>query len=122
MPGYGFTAQESRLNVLFTRQRCGLVIVGDIHMDGIRGKGNAGGKAKAVKVETITGDTMMMKPTALLKMYRSLHHNNRVGSVVVRGQDDGKGGDEWKGPEKGGQNEGKKRDGKKPQGKEGVNA
>ncbi|KAF0318648.1 DNA helicase [Colletotrichum asianum] len=33
-PGPGFTKNRNRLNVLLTRQRCGLVIFGDIHVAG----------------------------------------------------------------------------------------
>lgn len=33
-PGPGFTKKRSRLNVLLTRQRCGLVIIGDINVVG----------------------------------------------------------------------------------------
>lgn len=123
-PGFGFTAVQSRLNTLFTRQRCGLVIVGDIGMEGVVDVPNGKGKrkrkrkteaseVKAVAVETLSGDRVMVRPTALLKMYRSLYRNKRVGSVVVRDKDNSKGGNEGNGyemPEK------------KPQGKEGVNA
>lgn len=34
-PGPGFTADEKRLNVMLTRQRCGLVIVADLYITGI---------------------------------------------------------------------------------------
>ncbi|EHK15922.1 uncharacterized protein TRIVIDRAFT_9480, partial [Trichoderma virens Gv29-8] len=31
-PGPGFTSHEQRLNVMLTRHRCGLVVVGDINV------------------------------------------------------------------------------------------
>ncbi|EEU36366.1 uncharacterized protein NECHADRAFT_29496, partial [Fusarium vanettenii 77-13-4] len=31
-PGPGFTAEAQRLNVMLTRHKCGLVIVGDIYV------------------------------------------------------------------------------------------
>ncbi|KAI8157314.1 hypothetical protein K4K49_004629 [Colletotrichum sp. SAR 10_70] len=41
-PGPGFTKNRNRLNVLLTRQRCGLVIFGDIHVAGPLNKSHFG--------------------------------------------------------------------------------
>lgn len=55
-PGPGITSDEQRLNVMLTRQRCGLVIVGDLNVTGtlvedsngkIKDKGKGKGKGKA---------------------------------------------------------------------------
>ncbi|KAK1983080.1 P-loop containing nucleoside triphosphate hydrolase protein [Colletotrichum cereale] len=55
-PGPGFTRNPQRLNVALTRQRCGLVIVGDIDVAG------PVDKAKAKKEHVRKGEFLLMEP------------------------------------------------------------
>ncbi|TEA21718.1 DNA-binding protein SMUBP-2 [Colletotrichum sidae] len=82
-PGCGFTAMPSRLNVLFTRQRCGLVIVGDINIKGLKDKTDVK-KMKAITTYDQYGNIVYPRPTVLLKMYREFYSCNRVAREVVR--------------------------------------
>ncbi|KAM0285762.1 hypothetical protein ACHAQH_001223, partial [Verticillium albo-atrum] len=90
-PGPGFTTDEQRLNVMLTRQHCGLVIVGDIHVTGRvekMGKGKGKGKGKAVgerfQVIRSSGEVAWTRATVLANIHLSLYEAGRVGTVLVR--------------------------------------
>lgn len=107
-PSYGFTATPFRLNILCTCQQCGLVIVSNINIKGLKDKINV---KKTEIISTIDQDSniMYMKPTALLKMYREFYSRKRVAREVVRDvpepkadpKDKGKGKDKGKDKVKG---------------------
>ncbi|KAH6854725.1 P-loop containing nucleoside triphosphate hydrolase protein [Chaetomium sp. MPI-CAGE-AT-0009] len=91
-PGPGFTTDENRLCVLLTRQRCGLVIVGDVNVDaGLRGKEKP--KAGMMKVINPDGKVHWMKAKMLHTIYTRVVKENRVmrlpeapaGNEVVEG-------------------------------------
>ncbi|KAH6663942.1 P-loop containing nucleoside triphosphate hydrolase protein [Plectosphaerella plurivora] len=72
--GPGFTADRSRLNVLLTRSRCGLVLVGDINAAGQIDhliKTHDAGK-KPVLVEKSTGEMGYMSAEELKNLYKNL--------------------------------------------------
>ncbi|KAG9258640.1 AAA domain-containing protein [Emericellopsis atlantica] len=88
----GFTSNRNRLNVMCTRQRCGLVLVGDVHVmgavDGVEdapkpmAKGK-GGKARGGKVQrsyTATGEATFSNVTGPLQdLLKWLGAKKRVG-------------------------------------------
>ena len=95
-PGPGFTSDEQHLNVMLTRQRCGLVIVGDINVAGPfedegegKGKGGKGknkGKGKAQErflVEGADGQIYWTKATMLRNIYTHLYKSGRVVRMPV---------------------------------------
>lgn len=86
--GPGFTTDEQRLNVMLSRQRSGLVIVGDLHVagdvEGPHAKGKAGmvgkGGKNAVKVhvQNAEGEWTMIRVTMLHNVGRRLLEAGRV--------------------------------------------
>lgn len=84
--GPGFTTSEKRLNVMLTRQRCGLLLVGDINVTGAmgqedRGKGKAQGKKFCVVSDT--GEVKFMTAKALRDVHETLYKLGRVVTVNV---------------------------------------
>lgn len=80
-PGPGFTSNEQRLNVMLTRHRSGLVIVGDINAAGPvekAGKGKGKGKEEKFVVMGPDGHTSFVKVIALRKVHLALHRSGRV--------------------------------------------
>ncbi|KEZ43961.1 hypothetical protein SAPIO_CDS4166 [Scedosporium apiospermum] len=73
--GPGFTSDAQRLNVMFTRQRCGLVIVGDLYVCGPVDKPNFSRKVKLVDYD---GHETWTTATLLRKMYNRLYKAGRV--------------------------------------------
>lgn len=91
--GPGFTGNEQRLNVMLSRQRCGLVMFGDINVTGeINDKGGKGGKAKAkvgknaakFRVLGISGETSYVKAVALKALNQHWFDQGRVARVAAR--------------------------------------
>ena len=105
-PGPGFTSDESRLTVLISRQKCGLVVVGDINVTGVfegedggDGKGKGKGKAKAgkgkgkdkdggkarhkFKIQGAHGEIYWTKATVLHNLYTKWHQHGRVICIPV---------------------------------------
>lgn len=78
-PGPGFTSNKQRLNVLLTRQKCSLVIVGDINV----ALPFDDGKEPLFKVEDVTGDVAYVKAPALRQVHRQLKEEGRVVSVSL---------------------------------------
>jgi hypothetical protein len=90
-PGPGCTTDSHRLNVLLTRQRCGLVVVGDIYIRGpggsvpkSKGKGmGAMAEQKTFLVISPSGETSWVKALMLQHIYGSMVSNGRVGHVYL---------------------------------------
>ncbi|KAG5657908.1 hypothetical protein KAF25_007941 [Fusarium avenaceum] len=78
-PGPGFTSNKQRLNVLLTRQKCSLVIVGDINV----ALPFKAGKEPLFKVEDVAGDVAYVKSPALRQVHRQLKEAGRVVTVDV---------------------------------------
>lgn len=79
--GPGFTANRKRLNVMLTRQRCGLVIVGDFGV-----VGDVSGKPPRGKVERrITGPDGETRKTAVTLLWNVLNRLQRDGRVMGLG-------------------------------------
>lgn len=72
--GPGFISDKNRLNVAMTRQRCGLVIVGDIN---VLGKLHDG-KLKSVLVPGPNGEMYRTNPGALMKLCIEMSKAGRV--------------------------------------------
>jgi len=78
--GVGFTAQAQRLNVLLTRARCGLVLVGDLKaVEKKKGKGNKEGD-KQIELGP-NGETVFMNVKSIRNIYRELEEDGRVATV-----------------------------------------
>lgn len=86
-PGPGFTQNKQCLNVLLTRQKCALLVVGDINVSDPFRKGT---KEPLFKVENTAGEVSFVKAPALRAIYRGLKEAGRVVTVDV---DAGKVGD-----------------------------
>ncbi|RSM06136.1 hypothetical protein CDV31_009233 [Fusarium ambrosium] len=84
-PGPGFTSNSQRLNVMLTRQKCGLFIVGDIYVGGAvtRGKKKRPPQTKFI-VEGPSGEISFSRASTLRQVYKELHGSGRVATVVVR--------------------------------------
>lgn len=98
-PGPGFTSDENRLTVSISRQKCGLLVVGDINVTGPfeeeddgkgkgKGKGGKGGKGKApaqerFMVEGDNGETYWTKATVMRNLYTKWYKLGRVVRVPV---------------------------------------
>ena len=100
-PGPGFTSNPKRLNVMMTRQKCGLVIVGDINVAGKvdgshvgdkkgkrkrKGKGKGKEQDKRIKVEGPEGQITSTRRRELRSMNATLWQLGRVANVDVVGQ------------------------------------
>ncbi|KAF5231890.1 hypothetical protein FAUST_9026 [Fusarium austroamericanum] len=84
-PGPGFTQNKQRLNVLLTRQKCALIIVGDINVGNPFRKGT---KQPIFTVETTTGEMSFVKAPALRAVYRGLKEAGLVVTVNVKAETD----------------------------------
>ncbi|KAH6669661.1 P-loop containing nucleoside triphosphate hydrolase protein [Plectosphaerella plurivora] len=83
--GPGFTCNKQRLNVLLTRSRCGLVLVGDVHvMDDMSTKEVDGEDAIPMLVETATGEMVLTKAEELKGVHRTLWAEGRVVTVDAK--------------------------------------
>lgn len=89
--GPGITADKQRLNVLLTRARCGMVIVGDIHSAGrVTAIGKKAEKAAAkgrkkldrIRMEMPTGERRSINASELQMLHKSLWDAGRVATVV----------------------------------------
>ncbi|RGP71948.1 DNA helicase [Fusarium sporotrichioides] len=88
-PGPGFTQNKQRLNVLLTRQKCALIIVGDIN---VANPFREDTKEPLFTVENTAGEVSFVKAPALRRIYRGLKGAGRVVAVNVKA-DTGKVGD-----------------------------
>jgi superfamily I DNA and/or RNA helicase len=75
-PGPGFTTDENRLCVLLTRQRCGLVIVGDINYDAAIKKEKP--KDGSFLITNPDGKQHWIKARLLRTIYTRMVQENRV--------------------------------------------
>jgi hypothetical protein len=82
--GPGFTCNKQRLNVLLTRSRCGLVLVGDIHVTGDMGSAAESDDSAPMLVETATGEMVLTKAEELKGLHRALWAEGRVVTVEVK--------------------------------------
>ena len=74
--GPGFTANEKRLNVMVTRQRCGLVIVGDF---GVVGNVEGGPRERVVRMHRgVDGKIKQVNMTMLWNLMNRLYVDGRV--------------------------------------------
>ena len=89
-PGPGFTTDENRLNVLMTRQRCGLVLVGEINMGaGERAESKGKGKGKrgkkgTIRVWGVDREWRWVSAGLLCGIYKRLRGEGRVMRVGVK--------------------------------------
>lgn len=91
--GPGFTAQANRLNVMMSRQRSGLCIVGDINLGGQRlgkSKGRIDGD-KRYQVLTSSGEKAWVKAGVLQEIYTFLFKAHRMIRVGASGLAESKG-------------------------------
>ncbi|KAJ4199794.1 hypothetical protein NW759_016004 [Fusarium solani] len=84
--GPGFTADEQRLNVMFSRQKNGLLVVGDIDAAGPLGKDKKKKKGKGTQMVTFgaNGEAMYVRGDALRNMYKALMDSGRVVKVEAK--------------------------------------
>ncbi|KAF4991590.1 hypothetical protein FGRMN_7709 [Fusarium graminum] len=92
-PGPGFTSNAKRLNVMLSRQKSALVIVGDITVA-------QPSKTRIAITDELTGDTYFVTVNALNSVYQDLVKSKRVVTVVVEGKGKGKGKGKAKGDDK----------------------
>ncbi|KAH8680355.1 AAA domain-containing protein [Ilyonectria robusta] len=96
--GPGFTTDEQRLNVMLSRQRSGLLIVGDINTTGdLKGKGKDKGKGKGkggkgkgkgdtahrFQVISASGEKHWVKALMLHNVHSKLYEGGRVINIRV---------------------------------------
>ncbi|KAI8656267.1 AAA-12 domain-containing protein [Fusarium sp. Ph1] len=85
--GPGMTTDEHHLNVMLSRHRSGLIIVGDIHvtgmLDGERNKGRRHDQVGRDKFKVIgaNGEVSWMNATVLRSVHQALWESNRVITV-----------------------------------------
>ncbi|KAK4150791.1 P-loop containing nucleoside triphosphate hydrolase protein [Chaetomidium leptoderma] len=77
-PGPGFTTDRNRLNVLLTRQRCGLVVVGDINIDGKQEKKKEKARPGQFMVRDAEGKIHWTKALMLYNIYKRFVQEKRV--------------------------------------------
>jgi AAA domain-containing protein len=76
--GPGFTTDRRRLNVLLTRSRSGLVIIGDLSTtENLKSAGKG-----TILVETDKGEKLCVQAKALLSVHRMLKDSGRVATMV----------------------------------------
>lgn len=89
-PGPGFTADTQRLNVMLTRHKCGLIIVGDIYVAHAVERGDKKAKSAVAQKKIIVagpnGEISFTRATALRELYKELHASGRVATVKVQGK------------------------------------
>ncbi|OAA80960.1 hypothetical protein LEL_00505 [Akanthomyces lecanii RCEF 1005] len=91
-PGPGFTADAKRLNVMLTRHRCGLVIVGDLYItDNSRGytkgkaaKGQRQARNSRILVIDAEGNTTQTKAAALKTVHMAMLGSGRSATAPVQ--------------------------------------
>lgn len=96
-PGPGFTTQKQHLNVMMTRHRCGLVVVGDINVAGdllddegkrvLTGWGKA--HDKRFMVEGANGERHFASASTLRKVHKAFCETGRVITIPVFGEETG---------------------------------
>ncbi|CVL08874.1 uncharacterized protein FPRN_14657 [Fusarium proliferatum] len=79
-PGPGFTCNPKRLNVMLSRQRSALVVVGDINV--------ATGDARYKIVDESTGSVSIVVGKTLNGVYKEFRTTKRVVTVVVPGKEE----------------------------------
>ncbi|EGY16738.1 hypothetical protein VD0002_g5064 [Verticillium dahliae] len=75
-----FTSNGNRLKVMFTRQRCGLVIVGELKAVGLSKKG---GLDAVVKTHDAEGNMIYTRAGALRRVYKALKDEGRIVDVTI---------------------------------------
>lgn len=81
--GPGFTSSENHLNVMLSRQRCGLAIFGDINVTGaVDGKGKA--TTDRIRVTGSNGETCFARAKMLRSILVNLYQSGRVITVPAK--------------------------------------
>ena len=93
--GPGFTSNANRFNVMMTRAKCGLVVVGDKHV--LRKAEKKGGASQSILVEGPSGEPVYTTPQVLRNVLKELGRAGRIVNVKV---------EKAKKAEKGGENVG----------------